>query len=342
MRVVLSIGVSSATVLAATAVSAQPVPAPATCSVTIARAPDDVRDEVTRWVRAEPHCNATLEVRVVPTEGGLYLFARDGQGRVRERIVPDAQSVGVLVASWVADDSIETPPSTPGAVNADGSQALAIAGEPKAARRDPSDPSASWRLMAPPGKAPALLPGIERESALPSERAQTSWLTLGGIMDRGVHGGAGARAEIDLYTRAGWSIAAGLAVSGANAETYETGVGRGLHTRDFRAVAMVTHTWSVGDWQLRLGGGVGMRYISAVIESDPFNGMYQLGRNATEIMAPTVEASALVAHAFDNSWAIFFGPIATRYDLVSRTGGDTVELPRDGELMAFAGIRHRL
>lgn len=83
--------------------SGQPEP----CSVTIARAPDDVRVEIEAWVRAEPRCVTPLEVRVVETAGGLYLFARDGRGFTRERIVPDGRTAGALVASWIADDSID-------------------------------------------------------------------------------------------------------------------------------------------------------------------------------------------------------------------------------------------
>ena len=55
------------------------------CSVAIPRAPDEVREEIEVWVRAEPRCSVELEVRVVPTEGGYYLFARDQQGRFRRQ-----------------------------------------------------------------------------------------------------------------------------------------------------------------------------------------------------------------------------------------------------------------
>ena len=83
--------------LAGTAV-AQPVTHPEhePCLVTIAYAPDDVRAEIETWVKAEPRCDRQLEVRVVPTEAGLYLFARDSEGHVRERVVPDARSAAVL------------------------------------------------------------------------------------------------------------------------------------------------------------------------------------------------------------------------------------------------------
>jgi len=77
------------------------------CNVAIARAPDDVRAAIEQWLRDEPRCSGSLEVRVVATPGGLYLFARDGRGLTRERTVPDAVSVAALVASWAADDSID-------------------------------------------------------------------------------------------------------------------------------------------------------------------------------------------------------------------------------------------
>jgi hypothetical protein len=102
-------------ILVASAGVAAAQPAPETpCAVNIAHAPDDVRSVVETWVRGEARCHGgELEVRIVPTDGGFYLFARDTSGRVRERVVPDAQSAGVLVASWAADDGVEAPPPPP-------------------------------------------------------------------------------------------------------------------------------------------------------------------------------------------------------------------------------------
>jgi hypothetical protein len=77
------------------------------CDVVIARAPDAVRTEIERWVAAEPRCARGLEVRVLETPEGLYLFARDDRGFTRERVVPDATTAGALVASWIADDSVD-------------------------------------------------------------------------------------------------------------------------------------------------------------------------------------------------------------------------------------------
>ncbi|MEJ7604318.1 MAG: hypothetical protein WKG01_41040, partial [Kofleriaceae bacterium] len=64
----LAILVCSTSLLPALA-GAQPVIAPDRCDVTIARAPDDVREVIESWVRAEPRCSVALEVRVVPTDG---------------------------------------------------------------------------------------------------------------------------------------------------------------------------------------------------------------------------------------------------------------------------------
>jgi hypothetical protein len=89
--------------LASAPVIAQPRP----CNVVVARAPDAVRAEIDRWVRDEPRCATPLEVRVIETADGLYLFARDGRGFTRQRLVPDAASVGALVVSWAADDTID-------------------------------------------------------------------------------------------------------------------------------------------------------------------------------------------------------------------------------------------
>ncbi|MBL8621302.1 MAG: hypothetical protein JNK64_08365 [Myxococcales bacterium] len=78
------------------------VAAEAPCAIEIARAPDDARAAIARWVAEEPRCGAPLTVRVVPTADGLYVLAEAADGRTFERVVPDAEAAGVLVASWAA------------------------------------------------------------------------------------------------------------------------------------------------------------------------------------------------------------------------------------------------
>lgn len=92
-------------------------PAATQCQVNVVRAPEDVRRVIESWVRRETACRTSLDVRVIPTDDGLYLLARDPSGRMYERLVPDAQAAGVLVASWIAGDS--APPAPPPAASAE-------------------------------------------------------------------------------------------------------------------------------------------------------------------------------------------------------------------------------
>lgn len=88
------------------------------CAVAIARAPDEVHAAIARWVAEEPRCGAPLTVRVVSTADGLYVLAQAADGRTFERVVPDAEAAGVLVASWAArvdDRPVEAPPVAPSA-----------------------------------------------------------------------------------------------------------------------------------------------------------------------------------------------------------------------------------
>ncbi|HEY4238252.1 MAG TPA: hypothetical protein VGM88_00470 [Kofleriaceae bacterium] len=97
--------------------TAQPaeVPLPSGhCSVTVAEAPAPVAGTIEHWAEGELHCKTTLVVRVFPVANGLMIVATDASGGVRQRVVPDADSAGVLVASWIADDAppaIAPPPT---------------------------------------------------------------------------------------------------------------------------------------------------------------------------------------------------------------------------------------
>ncbi len=64
---------------------------------------------VEQWVAAEPRCASSLDVRIVPSDGGLYIIAIDERGHARERVVPDPDSAGALIASWAADPEVAPP-----------------------------------------------------------------------------------------------------------------------------------------------------------------------------------------------------------------------------------------
>jgi hypothetical protein len=104
----------SAALIAGALVVAAAAPALADpCTVDMVRVPDDVRPVIEKWVAAEPSCRIHLAVRVLATDGGYYVLATDPAGGVRERLVPDATTAAVLIASWVADDGGTTATATP-------------------------------------------------------------------------------------------------------------------------------------------------------------------------------------------------------------------------------------
>ena len=150
--------------------SSAPVP-PGPCQVTIVRAPEDVRLEIESWVAREPACRVALGVRAIPTEGGLYLLARDSTGRLHERLVPDAQAAGVLVASWIADDTLEPTPLPPSPRLGPPQSSVPTAVRPTAAEKPPSSTMVRTRAEQ------------SRRDGLPSEASDTRFrgiLEVGG------------------------------------------------------------------------------------------------------------------------------------------------------------------
>jgi hypothetical protein len=194
-----------------------------TCEVTIVRAPDDVRQEIESWVAREPFCRVALDVRVIPTEGGYYLLARDSSGLLHERLVPDAQAAGVLVASWVADDALEPPPRPPPMVHVlpalvpEAPAALLVR---TVAPRPPSDPM-RW------GFGVTILPG-----------------TVSGPRVRGT---------FDVLHQDG--LALELAFAGAYSAYDQNGMA--YQRMDSRALLGLSFTTGNGRWRTRLRGAVG-------------------------------------------------------------------------------------
>jgi len=129
--------------LVATPALAQPGPpasadeaAPCQATVTLRRAPDDVRAVIDTWVHREPSCSQALDVSVDPVDDGYVVNARDSAGRVRVRIVPDAETIAVLIASWSADDRVDPAlgPQAPPAMATDPLRDPAVGRAPDAPR----------------------------------------------------------------------------------------------------------------------------------------------------------------------------------------------------------------
>lgn len=307
--------------LIASSAAADPSAEPQRCEVSIARAPADVREAIETWVRAEERCTA-LEIRVVPTQGGYYLFARDSRGRVRERIVPDAQSAGVLVASWAADDG--------GPV-----------GEPA--------PEAAIIEVVPPAQitisAPGAVPAVIADRIVPRRaEAATRWLTVGGSLRVQDGGGGGVRADLDVFARGPWTFG----ISGAGSRSFSEilssdGFGT-LEAEDVRGLVTVARTSRWDAWELRVGAGLGVVRTTATGYN---NAAYPITYTASGV-SPTVEGAILLSRRFSERMALGVGPIATYYhqNFDALTFQDTtqemtfVPLARNQiELSLFAGLR---
>ncbi|HEY5926543.1 MAG TPA: hypothetical protein VIV11_32875 [Kofleriaceae bacterium] len=323
--------VALALVLAASPAAAQP--SRGTCQVNIARAPDDVRGVVESWVQAEPRCTISLEVRIVPTNGGLYLLARDEFGRVRERVVPDAQSAGVLIASWVAADSHEN--QTPFDVRHP-STAPAPAAVPPAAVLG------SEGMLAPgEGLAPGATPAIAATAT--ARPLQPRWLSLGGMFAMSGTGGGGLRGELDWKARRIMSIGFASSVSTSGmivaGPTYDS-MGQ-LDSFDGKLIAYLALTGQRGRWRLRASVGLGAVYTQAMLRR-------QQSSSEASGLFPTGELAVSVSRELGTNWALSAGPVfslyAQEYEILDAGQYDyyyTVQR-RDIEPMMFLAARYRL
>ena len=337
-----------------------PAPAPAapsTCSVTIVRAPDPVRQTVEQWL-AKEHCTLALQVRIVPTEGGLYLLATDEHGRVRERIVPDASSAGVLIASWAADDGlggaappVAAPPPPPPTPPASYSQPAYTGPAPIAA--PPNYPRPAYA----PGSGPvtAFGPGdfhpttVNANDGGPTKIVEPphpeKYLTLAAGV--GTNAGGTLRAEIDLYSKNGWTIGAALGLTDSEMyayDNYSIGSEYNAHITDYAFALAIGHLWRFGNWHLRGSAGLGLVVSTMDLNNYNYNsGAYQSGSGS--MTSPYVETSLMAGHSFGSTkaWGIEAGPVIsyTKQDwYLSDTMSTMVR--EAGNVMFVVGLRHGL
>jgi hypothetical protein len=89
--------------------SADVAPEP-TCGVRLVRATEALRAEVGAALAADAAaCQGDLDVWLIPSDGGVYVQARDRLGRIRERVVADGTTAATLIASWVDVDALDAP-----------------------------------------------------------------------------------------------------------------------------------------------------------------------------------------------------------------------------------------
>jgi hypothetical protein len=270
--------VLAASCATATAV-AQPVTRPGevpACRVAIAYAPDDVRAEIDAWVRAEPRCERELEVRVVPTDDGLYLQARDERGRVRERVVPDAQSAAVLVVSWMADDSLG-PTHTP------------------MLERPTYRPSVAPGLSD-PETPPGFGDGIAATGPVRPRRA-TRALMLGAI---GSETTGGLRAQIDLFAGRRWTLGIGGGFRAKHDDEED-------RVAQARLVFGTTRTFGRLSLRLHLGVGVDAAKPDRMEHDDEMESSHRYGD-----VVPRAEAGAFAAFEVARGWGLVGGPLVEK------------------------------
>jgi hypothetical protein len=335
MKTVISLGLLLA---ASHAALAQPVTSPATCAVKVLRAPDDVRQIVEAWVQAEPRCSVALEVRIIPTDGGLYLFALDERGRIRERMVPDAQSAGVLVASWVADDTMYTPPpKTAPPVADDRVDPFAVRG---------AGPNSD---LTTPGLTVSNAEPIDGLAKDPTNKSVSKWVGLGLVMTKDSTDG-GLRLDADVWTRGKYSIGAALSSTSGHMDVISSQGAGYMMARDIKLMATGSHTWqSSGRWFARAAAGVGAVHTEVMIDIDQPSFTSSYGFYQASGWTGVAEASLIGGAELGKNWSFNFGPLVTLYAQNLHATDDfynmneTVNFERrDLQLMFYTGLKYRL
>ena len=238
-----------------------------------------------------------LEVRVIPTDRGLYVLARDDRGRSHERVVPDATSAGVLITSWAADDSVAPLPPPP---------PVAIAPVPPPVAAAPAPIAALPRRVATAAAVETSEPvGLGARAAATSP---THWIGLSGVVgigtstERDITSEGGARLDVTVGALGRWTLGvAATHTSGYHHARYSYYDGSSAQLIDTSAVVHVGY--SIGpDW-LRLvpSVGVGWAYTR------------QHSSGLVETISAVAEASVLAVLRIDHRVELTAGPLATAY-----------------------------
>lgn len=306
--------VALAIVLAAIPAAADP------CDVRIVHAPDAVRAEVANWLLDEATCGAPLEVRIVPTTDGLYVFARDTNGRVRERVVPDAQSAGVLIASWAASD----------------------ADAPKPAKLAPTVELS----YAPPATPPAPLHDALVRRFAPARTSQQRTLAMQTFFGSTI---VGMRGEYDVWRKGPWLASAAMSIAHDDYIDWEN---RGHDELDFIDTKLLASFAAIGEtgrvritWGLSAGVMASYGRGTSYFDDDPMQPSYAYGKLSVLGVSPAVEATATIGVRLSPQWLVEGGALATvftqEYETPTTMGHTTIEA-RGAKLLFLAGVRRSL
>jgi hypothetical protein len=321
----------------ATPAAAQPiaeVDARPACGVTFVRAPDDVRYVIEQWIRAEPRCVIGLELRVVPTEGGYYLLARRADGRLHERLVPDAQSAGVLVASWIADDG--SPQGAPAVAPTPVPDPITTPAPPPITAPAPMPGSA-----APVTAGPYIGPG---GVAVVAPRPQAGhrpgrWLTLG--VQSTTDGDSGHFfADAELIDIGSWTLTGQIAYGEYHEDVTGAGWDYGSFALDeYSGLVSLARTWRTGRWELTASGGVGLVWEDGKVfgSQSSVTGPSAWMEYTITGMTPFAQISAHVTRRLGDRWGVELGPALTLVKQSFKSSNDGSTLEREPALLMMSG-----
>jgi hypothetical protein len=305
---------------------AQPVAHADTCDVRIVRAPEGVRAAVQHWLDGE-RCSVALEIRIIPTDGGLYVLSRDPLGRVHERVVPDAQAAGLLIASWAADDGIEPPVAHP-------------AGPPVAT---PPAVDPEPRDVVPP----SAIKVHRRMRPTPPARRRNRWASIGA--GEGIRGG-GIRTSFDIYTYGNWVFGANAAITTNRLTTgdypYITNTDGNqlflpwVDILDSRVLATAGRNFELGEtWHARAALGLGVGVTSVTADAMDMSGTPDRLTTRGVVSYPTGTVS--LAHDVGDEWGLEVGLDTSYFYEHINLAAQTLNRSQV-ELLFFAGLRHQL
>lgn len=297
--------------------AAQPQDTQHSCEVRFVRAPDDVRHVIETWLAAEPRCTSSIDLRVIPTDQGFYLIAQRPDGRLHERFVPDAQSAGVLVASWVADDWVA----------------------PQRAREP---------VLAPPlYTTPSGIPGVVATIPAPKRRGHSPrWLAVGATLSTEDSADGGLRAELDVTSRGNFTLGAALAWTETSMTYYSASDWGTMRSSDYAATIYGGYTLRNHRWELRGALGFGGVYSEVNGSAEPSPGQpwpdtpYFHASGAGIIGTASLTLTARIGER----WGIHGGLLAHAIVEQFPTDMGTVnELARsDSHMFFFTGLRRRM
>lgn len=305
------------------------------CGIQLRRAPDDARAVIVAALEADPGaCGGALEVWIVASEGGLYVQARDGLGRVRERVVPDAATAAALLASWVEVDAAQpvwSPPVAPAAPPAAPAPTTVIA----------SAAPGAVTVVAAPGDAVVAV-------ASPRRGGRTRSIGVALLAHHTASGmdGGGARVDVDWRRWRGWQLGGELTalfLDGGDVfvtDPIDPSMQTAENARDaIGAMVTVRRPFALGRVAVAPAVGAGVGVSRHLLETwQPAAGSwidepYSVGPRATA----AVSAGLRVVGA----WHVEAGVETSMATYRRVSGGGTLPVWADGGTTVQLGVRYR-